>query len=191
MRGLEQIPWLYDASMRLFPGIHRWRLDIARRAEGHILEIGCGTGLMLPLYGAGTTVTAIEPNDPALHRARDRGPTVRLLNASAEALPFTAGVFDCVVSSLVFCSIPDPTRALEEIRRVLRPGGRLHMLEHVQAQGALGAAFFDRVQPVWTSVTGGCHPNRDTEALVQAAGFTIIETDRRSRGLMRLFTAVP
>ena len=192
MRGVEQIPWLYDGLIRLFPGLGRWRRDLLALASGRILEVGCGTGLGLrDADPAVDTLCGIDPNPASLQRARQRAPGADLVLASAEYLPFADNSFDCVVSSLVFCSVPDPARGLAEIRRVLKSDGRLLMLEHVQAHGRLAARLLDLIQPPWTAITGGCHPNRQTEATVEAAGFRIEPETRRARGVMRLFVAYP
>jgi len=114
---------------------------------------------------------------------------VPLVCARAEQMPFRDGAFDTVVSGLVFCSVAEPARALAEVRRVLRPGGRLRMLEHVRARGRAAAWLQDRVQPAWTWMTGGCHPNRETEATVLAEGFEVDAATRRARGDMRRFEA--
>ena len=116
-------------------------------------------------------------------------PGVPLVVGSAEALPFRDGVFDTVVSGLVFCSVRDPRRGLAEVRRVLRPGGALRMLEHVRSTHPWKARVQDRIQPAWTWVMGGCHPNRDTERAVEAAGFRIEAEGRRAKGDMRRFAA--
>ena len=116
---------------------------------------------------------------------------VRFVDADAEALPFRAGVFDTVVSGLVFCSVPDPARGLAEVRRVLKPDGALRMLEHVRASGGWKARMQDRWQPLWTRITGGCRWNRDTEGTVARAGFRIDAADRRARGDLRRFVARP
>jgi ubiquinone/menaquinone biosynthesis C-methylase UbiE len=124
-----------------------------------------------------------------LRAARRRSPSTPLVRASAEALPFRAGAFQTVVSSLVFCSVPRPEVGLAEVRRVLADGGQLRMLEHVRSRGRFKARLQDAMQPAWTWVTGGCHPNRKTEAAVEAAGFRIEEDGRREDGDMRRFSA--
>jgi ubiquinone/menaquinone biosynthesis C-methylase UbiE len=191
MRGIEQIPWLYDLGMHFMPRVARWRRDLADHARGRVLEVGCGTGQMLPLYPDAADVVAFDPNRASLARARRRRPDAGLLVADAQAMPFPDACFDTVVSGLVFCSVPDPDRGLAEIRRVLRPEGRLLMLEHVHASNRFGRWLLDVMQPPWTRFTGGCRPNRETEAAVERAGFEIEPDHYRARGVMRLFMARP
>jgi len=193
VRGVEQIPWLYDGLCALMErrGLGRWRRFLAGGARGPTLDLGCGTGRGLPLYGAGVRAIGLDPAFASLVRARRRAPEVPLICASAEALPFRDGVFDTVVSSFVFCSVPDAARGLAEVKRVLRPDGRLRMLEHVRSQRPWKAAFQDRVQPVWTRVSGGCRPNRETERAVERAGFAIESHERRAEADTRLFAARP
>lgn len=191
MRGVEQIPWLYDALMGLADGLgfRDWRRRLVAGSRGQVLELGCGTGRNLPLYPDSAQVVALDPDLAALTRARKRAPGALFVVARAEALPFADTQFDTVVSGLVFCSVSDPDRGLGEIRRVLRPEGQLRMMEHVRHRRPSLAWVQDRVQPAWTCVTGGCHPNRDTEAAVERAGFVIEAEDRVARGVMRRFTA--
>ncbi|WP_019625457.1 class I SAM-dependent methyltransferase [Thioalkalivibrio sp. ALJT] len=191
MRGLEQIPWLYDGLMAAADrlGLRRWRRRLVAGVSGRVLEVGCGTGRNLPLYAVPERVIGMDPDLAALRRARRRAPSVPLVVARAEALPFADGVFDTVVSGLVFCSVQDPPRALTEVRRVLGAEGELRMLEHVRHARPGVARWQDRVQPAWTCVSGGCHPNRDTEAAVERAGFCIDPDERVARGVMRRFAA--
>jgi ubiquinone/menaquinone biosynthesis C-methylase UbiE len=183
MRGLEQIPWLYDLGLAVLErgSLGRWRRWLVEGASGRTLELGAGTGRDLPLYPAGQPVFALDPHRENVATALGRAPRVPHVLGRAEELPFRDGTFDTVVSSLVFCSVDDPRRGLEEIRRVLRPGGRLRMMEHVRAQGLPGR-LQDFVQPAWTWATGGCRPNRETERLLQEAGFEIDPTSHRRRG---------
>lgn len=193
MRGIEQIPWLYDALCACCErcGLERWRRWLVSDARGRTLDLGSGTGRNLPLVPAGAQVVALDPAWDALQRARRRAPAVPLVQARAEALPFRDGAFATVVSGLVLCSVADPLRALGEARRVLQPGGQLRMLEHVRSTTPWKARLQDWLQPWWTSLTGGCHPNRDTERLVESAGFTIDVQGRRARGDFRRFAARP
>jgi len=193
VRGLEQIPWLYDAlcagAERL--GLARWRSWLAAGARGRTLDLGCGTGRNLPLMPAGVTAVGVDPALASLARACRRAPGAWVVAARAEALPFRAGSFDTVVSGLVLCSVDDPARALAEVRRVLREGGALRALEHVRSTRRWKARCQDRIQPLWTRLSGGCHPNRETERAVQAAGFHVDAADRRARGDLRRFSARP
>ena len=189
MRGVEQIPWLYDAMFFVMDrtGLGRWRDWLAKGARGRTLEVGCGTGRNLPRYSVETLV-ALEPDADTLAKAKRRAPTALFVRASAQALPFRDGTFDTVVSSLVFCSVPDPRAGLAEVKRVLKDDGELRMMEHVRGEG-VGGAVRDFVQPAWTKVAGGCFPNRRTEETVQECGFTIKEEGRRRDGTMRRFAA--
>jgi ubiquinone/menaquinone biosynthesis C-methylase UbiE len=193
MRGLEQIPWLYDLGLSLLErgGLGRWRRWLVAGTRGRTLEIGAGTGRDLPLYPSSQAVVAIDPHPQNLAAARARAPEVPLVRARAEALPFRDGAFETAVSSLVFCSVSDPAAGLAEIRRVLRPGGRLRMMEHVRSHGPLLGRLMDLGQPTWTWLTGGCRPNRDTERLVRASGFEIDPASLRADGIMVRFEAAP
>lgn len=193
MRGVEQIPWIYDTGMVLLEktGLGRWREWLIRGigASGRVLDLGCGTGRNLPLLDPKVRVVGVDPCRQSLLTARRRAPRALLVLARAEALPFRDGAFDTVVSGLVFCSVADPAAGLREVRRVLARGGTLRMLEHVRSGSRFAAWMQDLTQPAWTWFTGGCHPNRETEAAVAAAGFTIDPGTRRARGNMRRFVA--
>jgi ubiquinone/menaquinone biosynthesis C-methylase UbiE len=191
MRGLEQIPWLYDLGLAVLERgrLGRWRRWLVGGTRGRTLELGAGTGRDLPLYPQGQAVVALDPHPDNLETARRRAPAIPHVRACAEALPFKDGSFETVVSSLVFCSVDDPAAGLQEIRRVLRPGGRLRMMEHVRAEGRLWSWLQDVGQPGWTWVTGGCRPNRETERLVREAGFEIDPASRRRSGTFIRFEA--
>ena len=111
MRGVEQIPFVYDAMMAVFEffGMGRWRQWLVSGARGRTLDIGCGTGRNLPRYAADCQIIGLDPSAEALAKARQRAPCVPLVRASAHALPFRPHAFDTVVSGLVFCSVPTRT----------------------------------------------------------------------------------
>lgn len=191
MRGVEQIPWIYDLAMAVAERgrLRRWREWLTRGAAGRVLELGCGTGRNLPFYGPGAPAVAVDPHPWNLQVARRRAHGVPLVVARAEALPFRSGAFQTVVASLVLCSVDEPPSALAEVARVLAPGGSLRAIEHVRAHSPLGARLQDLGQRPWTWFTGGCHPNRDTERALAAAGFRVEDEGRRARGVMRRFAA--
>src|SRR5216683_1853668 len=193
LRGVEQIPWLYDAVCAVSEafGLARWRRWLVAGARGRVLDLGCGTGRNLALLPPGSVAIGLDPSWASLQRARRRAPGVPLVAASAEALPFRDASFDTVLSGLVFCSVPDAPRGLLEARRVLAPRGRLRMLEHVRSTEPWKAQLQDWLQPAWTWVSGGCHPNRDTERAVEASGFDIEDDGRRAHGNLRRFAAAP
>jgi ubiquinone/menaquinone biosynthesis C-methylase UbiE len=193
MRGVEQIPWMYDAICALseWRGLGRWRRWVATGARGPTLDLGCGTGRSLPLVPAGVRVVGLDPSFESLRRARRRAPGTPLVQASAEALPFRAAAFETVITGLMLCSVPDPARGLAEVRRVLRPDGTLRALEHVRSSTPWRARLQDALQPAWTWLAGGCHPNRDTERAVEAAGFVIESQGRRAQANLRRFAARP
>jgi len=191
VRGVEQIPWLYDLYMDLFErsGLVVWRRWLAGRAKGRILEVGIGTGRNLPLYTGGDSIVGLEPDLRLLGRARSRAAGARLVVARGEELPFTSDAFDTVVSCLVFCSVEEPERGLREIARVLRSAGRLLMIEHVRSRSPVIGKLQDWAQPIWTFIAGGCRPNRNTEEAVRGVGFVIERKGRRARNTMRRFSA--
>ncbi len=191
MRGVEQIPWLYEIICSLYEwsGLAEWRRWLVAGARGRVLDLGSGTGRNLPLLPHGTKAVAVDPSLDALGRARRRAPAVPLVAARAEALPFRDHSFDTVLSGLVFCSVGDPARGLAEVKRALRPDGQVRMLEHVRSRVPWRARLQDVIQPIWTWAAGGCHPNRDTEKAVERAGFQIESDGRRTKGTTRRFVA--
>ena len=111
---------------------------------------------------------------PKLSQARV---PVEVSDAEAQELPFADDSFDAVVSTLVLCTVPDQQAALAEIRRILRPGGTLFFMEHVRGEGTM-ARWQDRIEPLWMRLFAGCHPNRDSVAAIEAAGFRLESFER-------------
>ena len=167
---------MYDRMMRDTEdaGLREHRHALLARARGRVLEIGAGTGLNLDHYGeAVTELVLTEPEEPMARRLRARVTRGEVVEAGADALPFEAGSFDTVVSTLVLCTVPDQDAALAEVRRVLKPDGQLLFLEHVRSHDEKTAKWQDRWLPVWKFVGHGCHPNRDTAAALTRAGFVL------------------
>lgn len=165
---------------RLGTAEHRDRL--LARLSGRVIEIGCGNGLNFAHYPPGVTeVIALEP-EPFLRKAAELATSnssipIRIIEGSAESLPFPDASFDAAVISLVLCSINDPSLALAEIHRVLRPGGELRFYEHVVSSTDPLRRYQRLASPLWQRAGGGCHPDRDSESLIISAGFTISEID--------------
>ncbi len=127
---------------------------------------------------------ATEPDSESLELISEYEDNVTLAQADAENLPFPDGSFDAVVGTLVFCTIPDAARALQEVRRVLKPNGSLRLVEHVRASNRIGRALMQLANPVWHLMTGGCNINRDTLEAVRAAGFQVRQVNRQKMGLI-------
>lgn len=155
-----------------------FRQQVVGAAEGRVLEIGVGSGLNFPLYSTAVgSVIGLEPSAESLRMARPRARAaavpVTLLDASAEAIPLDTGSIDTVVTTWTLCTIPNASRALGEMRRVLRPGGSLLFVEHGRAPEAGVARWQERLDPFWSCLAGGCHLNRKMDDLVTGAGFRI------------------
>ncbi len=163
-------------------GLRARREALLANVAGRVLEIGGGTGANLPLYSSAVeNLVVTEPEEPMARRLEQKLGSckvpVRVVRAPAETLPFPDGSFDVAVSSLVLCTVSDPTQALTEIHRVLKPSGRLMFLEHVRSDSARLARWQDRLNPIQTRVGHGCNCNRDTLANIKAAGFSIAELE--------------
>lgn len=186
---------LYDVVMRAadHAGLARRRASLARRARGRVLEVGAGTGLQFRHYARGVSVVAIDPDvamtPAATSRARRARADVSLVAANAQALPFPDGSFDAVVCALVFCTIPEPEVAAREIRRVIRPGGVVRLLEHVRANHAALARAQEALTPLWKRVAGGCHLARRTVDVFRDAGFEVRVHSARFDGALVAFEA--
>ena len=157
-----------------------YRRRLLAQAQGRVLEIGVGSGPNLPLYPEGTRVLGVEPSPRLLAMARAAqhgGRLVDLVEGSAEALPVDAASIDTVVTTWTLCSIPDVAAALAEMRRVLKPSGRLLLVEHGRSPDVKVRRWQDGLTPLWRRVAGGCHLNRPIVQLVENAGFEIERMD--------------
>ena len=170
-------------------GLADLRADLLSEARGRTLEIGAGTGHNLRHYpNAVTELVLAEPDPHMAKRLRDHvaeeppGPSVEVVEAPAEQLPFDDSSFETVVSTLVLCTVENPSGAIAEARRVLQPGGALLFIEHVRSHRPGLARWQDRLERPWGWVAGGCHPNRPTDQLLADAGLWI---DRLDRGTLK------
>jgi ubiquinone/menaquinone biosynthesis C-methylase UbiE len=162
-------------------GLRAFRERLLAGASGDVIEIGGGTGLNLPCYGPGVRSLTITEPEPSMLRRLERKvgehrPAARVLRAPAEDLPFDDHTFDVAVSTLVLCGVDDQPRALRELRRVLRPGGRLLFIEHLRSGDAATARLQDRMN--WLNrLVVCCDCNRPTLDSIQGAGFTVAQVE--------------
>ncbi|GKV64718.1 MULTISPECIES: class I SAM-dependent methyltransferase [unclassified Sporosarcina] len=172
-------PKLYDLAMTPLEKTRfkRVRTELVWSASGHVLEIGSGTGVNFPYYSNAERVTAIEPNPlmnkRAFKRIKDTSVPVEVHETTAESLPFADNTFDTVIATLVFCTIPDPVKALAEIRRVSKPGAEILFFEHVQMKQPVLRKAQDFLNPLWKRVCDGCNLNRNTLLLIQQSGIEV------------------
>jgi ubiquinone/menaquinone biosynthesis C-methylase UbiE len=180
------VPLLINLAMR-HRKVAEYRGRVVPAAEGRVLEVGIGSGLNLPFYGAGVRqVIGLEPSPKLLAMARRaagaQAGTVELIKGSAESIPLDGASIDTVVTTWTLCSIPDAPRALGEMRRVLKPHGRLLFVEHGRAPEPNVVWWQDRLTPAWKRIGGGCHLNRAIAEMIEGAGFAF---DRLQTGYMR------
>lgn len=166
------------------------REEVVGQARGVVLEVGAGNGLNFAFYDPQHVerVEAVEPDSAMLRFARKRVSAARvpiaITQTPVERLPFADDAFDSALCTLVFCSVDDPLLGLQEIRRVLKPGALLLMVEHVRARGRVKSAFQNMTTPFTRLLAGNCHWNRDTERTVYAAGFQALERRDLDMGLL-------
>jgi ubiquinone/menaquinone biosynthesis C-methylase UbiE len=159
----------------------------ARTAEGlsgRVVEIGFGSGYNVPHYPSGVErVLAVEPSATAWRMAARRvgaSPVpVEQVGLDGQSLPIDDASCDGAICTFALCTIPDPGAALAEVRRVLRPGGRFHLLEHGVAPDARVAAFQHRIEPLQRRIADGCHLTRDPVSMVTDAGFAIEDLEQK------------
>jgi ubiquinone/menaquinone biosynthesis C-methylase UbiE len=180
--GKHILPTLIELAMRN-KGAQAERARFVPRASGEVLEIGVGSGLNIPIYGSGVRkLYALDPSAELLRMARQRAERaafpVELLQDPAEAIPLRDGSVDTVVTTWTLCSIPDAVAALREMRRVLRPEGRLIFIEHGRSTDPSVVRWQDRVTPLWRKISGGCHLNRPIDRLLAQGGFEVSEIER-------------
>jgi ubiquinone/menaquinone biosynthesis C-methylase UbiE len=177
MRRNPLFPYVYRIGMPIFDRMfyRRYRREAMSHATGRLLMVGLGPGTdLMFLPAAVTSVDAVEP-EPTMRRmasvlARRHSIAVDIVDGIGESIPFPDNSFDSVHVGLVLCSVDDVAATLGEIRRVLAPGGRLVVLEHVRGNGAMGR-FQDLIAEPWSWLASGCKPNRRTIDAIAAAGF--------------------
>ena len=159
------LPRLTDLVMRNKEAT-RYRSQLVPKACGTVLEIGVGSGLNLPFYGTAVSrFYGLDPSEQLLQMARERASAatfpVEFLAHPGEEIPLDDGCLDMVVTTWTLCTIPDPLKALKEMRRVLKPGGTLLFAEHGLAPDANVRGWQERLNPLWRKLTGGCNLNME------------------------------
>ena len=175
------VPQLVDAALR-GREIGAWRERCCDNLTGTVLELGFGGGLNTRFYPAEVQrVDAVEPSDRGWQlsrRRRERSPVpVRRVGLDGQHLAVDDASYDAVLCTFTLCTIPDPALALAEVHRVLRPGGRLHLLEHGLAEDPRVRRWQRRLEPVQKRLAGGCHLTRDPVALLEGAELVVGPVD--------------
>jgi phosphatidylethanolamine/phosphatidyl-N-methylethanolamine N-methyltransferase len=184
----------YDREQALMERIAGgWRRELWSRVPGgEVLEVGVGTGVNMKFYPAGSHITGIDIAENMLERARARaaglGIATDLTQMDVQHLDFADARFDCAVATFVFCSVPDAVAGLEEVRRVLKPGGTLLLLEHVRSENPVLGKVMDLLNPIVVRFAGA-NINRETVANVRAAGFQHLNVSTHMRGIVNLIEA--
>jgi len=189
-------PRLYDTLMEPLErkGFREIRKNLIQKIEGKVLEIGSGTGFNFPYYEIAQKVMAIEPEplmrEQSIPRAMKANVPIEVISANAEELPFPDDSFDTVVGTLVLCTIPDPAKALKEIRRVCKPDGQVLFFEHVRLNHPVLGRLQDLLTPLWKRLCDGCHLNRNTLELVKRAGFKVIRIEKYYKALFLVIKTI-
>ena len=158
------------------PAVMRDRAKVVPFASGDVLELGCGAP-NLDYYDRNNvrSLSGVDPSAELLARTKlaleSKGMTANFIPGIAEALPFANNSFDCVVTTFTLCSVQDPHAALSEVKRVLKPRGRLLFVEHGRAPDTDAAAWQSRIEPIWKRIAGGCHLTRPVTQAISEAGF--------------------
>ncbi|SLL18011.1 methylase involved in ubiquinone/menaquinone biosynthesis [Mycobacteroides abscessus subsp. abscessus] len=182
-------PYLYDLGMRpLEEGpFYALRKEMIRKVNGRVLEIGSGSGINFPFYRNVERVDAIEPNPAMRKKARSKlekaAVPIFCHEQKAEQLLFPNQTFDYVISTLVFCTIPNPEAALKEMIRVSKPNAIFYFFEHVKMDNAILGKTQELLTPFWKVICDGCHLNRNTVEIIKEAGLQIREIKYFYKGL--------
>ncbi|GGK73883.1 class I SAM-dependent methyltransferase [Amphritea balenae] len=177
-------PWLLDRVSKV---VAREREQLLAQAKGVVLEIGAGTGTSFACYGIEVNkLLALEPDVAVMRKAKttlsrlpqSQSGKIEMLIADAMDIPLAENSCDTVVCFLVLCSVPDPKQVLNEIGRVLKPGGKLLFFEHVLADSEAIQRWQHRLNPYWHRCAGGCQLNRPTAEFIEQAGFQLDDYQR-------------
>lgn len=175
-------------------GARTLRRELMRRATGRVLEVAVGTGRNLSHYPPGTEVVGVDFSFEMIRRAREAAAgeevEARFALMDAERLAVRDGGFDTVTSSMTLCTFPEPGRALREMERALKPGGRILLVEHGRSEHGWIARYQDRTEEKLAGRVG-CHWNREPLEIVRAAGLDVVDHDRKFLGVFHMIEAAP
>ncbi len=163
------------------PAVMKDRSEIVPRAQGEVLELGCGGGINLQFYDRSKIdkLTGLDPSaellDYTRQEAKALGFEMDILDGVGEAMPFADDSFDTVLTTFTLCSVQEGKQVLKEMRRVLKPGGKILFLEHGRAPDKGPEKWQQRIEPVWKHIAGGCHLHRPVSKLFEAEGFALNE----------------
>lgn len=190
-------PKWYDTLMGPLEkrGFQQIRKTLIGKAQGRVLEIGSGTGANFSYYDVLVEeVIALEPNsimrEKSMVRAGQATAPIEVISGDAENLPFMDNVFDTVIGTLVLCTIPDPAKALAEIRRVCKPEGNILFFEHVRIHDSILGSLQDWLTPLWKRVCDGCHLNRNSLDSIKLAGFKVVRLEKHYRKIFLVVEAI-
>ncbi|MFT9487721.1 MAG: class I SAM-dependent methyltransferase [Tepidibacillus sp.] len=191
-RRYNRVAYVYDWMDLIIRD--KWREEVFRGLTGHILEVGVGTGRNIPFYPKDGFVTEIDFSPNMLEKAKERLKKYRvnakLLLMDAQQMEFEDNSFDAVVTTCVFCSVPDPIKGLKEIRRVVKPNGTIRMLEHMRSDQPMMGKMMDMINPLVVGMIGA-NINRDTMKNLELAGFKLKNEHRILGSMYRLITLDP
>ncbi|HEY9090070.1 class I SAM-dependent methyltransferase [Parasphingorhabdus sp.] len=163
------------------PAVMKDRSHIVPKAQGHVLELGCGGGINLQFYDRAkvTRLTGLDPSAELLDYTRKEAQkldfAMDILDGVGEAMPFADNSFDTLLTTFTLCSVQDGKQVLKEMRRVLKPGGKILFLEHGRAPDKGPEKWQQRIEPVWKHIAGGCHLHRPVAKLFEAEGFALLD----------------
>lgn len=187
MKETDKIRKRYDRVSKLYDlfekpmeimSMKKWRLEVTKDLQGKVLEVGVGTGKNISYYPTNAQVTAIDFSQKMLEKAREKAmklnSNVELITMDAQNMNFPDNTFDMVFTTCVFCSVPDPIKGLQEIRRVCKPNGKIIMIEHVRSEQRVLGLIMDIFNPLTLNLYGA-NINRRTVDNVKTAGFAKVE----------------
>jgi ubiquinone/menaquinone biosynthesis C-methylase UbiE len=195
IRRYNRISGIYDTMDRMIK--ERWREELLSQVSGRVLEVGVGTGANLPFYPLDiSNLTGVDFSEGMLRYAKEKAKNrafpypIELIEADIQELPFSDNSFDSIVSTCVFCSVPNPVEGLKELRRVCKPSGRIYMLEHMRSENRIGGLVMDILNPV-TVRLWGANINRKTINNIKNSGLGLEAEKQLMRSIVRELTINP